>query len=102
MKLYLSPQRNDGSLKYKFSGTDVEVIYNKELKETFDLLDIYFIDEEGEKHIKQPKKLPFMPILNVEEKNGMLYVTVINFYGFNASDSTLFPDWIEVDFDAVY
>lgn len=102
MHVFFSPQRNDDTLDYIFEGNEVEVTYNGDLKESFDLTDMYEVEEDGLRSIKDSKILPIKPIRSVEEKDGKLWVTVLNFHGPNPPHEISWPDWIEVEDGETY
>lgn len=102
MNVFFSPQRDDNKLKYIFNENSVEVTYNDNLKETFDLTDIYEEDEESGKQIKKSKVLPINPISSVKEREGTLWVTVLNFHEPNPPYKVAWPEWIEVEDGATY
>jgi len=96
MWVYFSPQRSNNKLDYNFNGNQVVVTYNNELQETFDLTDMYETTWDGDRRIKDPEILPVKPILSVVEKDGAMWVTVLNFHGPNPPREIAFPDWVEV------
>jgi len=102
MYVFFSPQRYDNKLEYSFDGNHVEVTYNENLKETFDLTDMYKADADGGRRIKESKTLPINPITSVEERNDTLWITVLNFHGANPPHEVAWPEWIEVEDGATY
>lgn len=102
MWLLLSPQRSFNTLDYKFNGNTVGVTYNNDLKETFDLTDMYETTWDGDRLIKESEILPVRPIRSVVEEDGVMWVTVLNFHGANPPEEVAWPDWIEVEDGATY
>lgn len=96
MWVYFSPQRSNNKLDYNFDGNQVEVTYNDDLRETFDLMDIHEYNDEGERVIKSPRVIPVESILSVEKENETLRVTVLNFHGPNPPREVAFPDWVQI------
>jgi len=102
MKVYLSPQRSNNKLEYVFDGHHVEVTYNENLKEAFDLTDVYEEAEDGGKRRKPQEILPVNPIISAEEIDGELHVSVLRYHGTNPPHDVAWPDWIEVEDGATY
>lgn len=96
MKLYLSPQRSDNELSYLFEGNEVTVThktFTDEKTETFDLTDVYQVEDDGLEIIKDSEILPVNPIVSVQEIDGELYVTVLRYHGKNPPHEVAWPDW---------
>lgn len=107
MKLLLSPQRRNDTLKYVFEDDNtVTVNYNGELTETFKLDEIFNEDdgsyEDDNELINQPEILPFQPIISFEDIDGVRHVTVLRSHGSNPPHEVAWPDWIEVEYGTTY
>lgn len=100
MKIFLSPQvSNEENFKYSFNDNVLTVMINNEIDE-FDFkglpngrLDMY--DEKGENLIET--SLTVNPLRAAEKKEGVLYLTLLNRIGINATEEEKFPDWINAE-----
>lgn len=89
MKVLFTPQRpldDRQRIHYEFDGNVVTIKLNG-ITEIIDLTK-WSSDYET--------KLPINPIFSVEEKDGELYVELLNFIGEDATYEERFPDWIDV------
>lgn len=89
MKVLFTPQRplKDGRrIHYNFNGNSVTVEMDG-IVETIDL---------SKWKPGYETKLPVNPVFSVQEKDGELYVELLNFIGEDATFEERFPDWIDV------
>jgi hypothetical protein len=97
MQVFYSPQLNlTDTLTYEFIGEKVIANLNGETDE-FDFTD--FPDGEvsvGGREDNITTTLPICPLIRAKKENGVLYVTLLNYIGKDASYEERFPDWIEV------
>jgi len=92
MKVYLSPQVNNGEkFNYNFNGEVVFVEY-KGITDTFDFATF----PEGAQFEGVETTLEVNPIINVRRENGVLFVTLLNFINSDATEQEKFPEWVEV------
>jgi len=92
MKIYLSPQVNNGEkFNYNFNGEIITVNY-KNINDTFDFTTF----PEGAEFMGIETTLVIDPIVNVKRENGVLFVTLLNFINSDATEEEKFPDWMEV------
>lgn len=87
--VFYSPVRNDDRLEYEFKGKEITCFYNGELFGVYNVDDLIGYDPNF--------KDEFMPIRSVwVDEQGVYWVTVLNYYGFDAPEEVRFPDWVEV------
>lgn len=99
MKILFSPQVHETDrFKYEFENQKVRVTF-KSKKDTFDFSGfpngvLQLEDPEtGEKLIET--ELEINPLISAKKENGILYVELMNFIGFDATEEERFPDWID-------
>lgn len=94
MHVLYSPQFNDNEkIKYAFEKNRVTVEINEQ-KEVFDFQGM----TDGKAENIESDVFEFCPVLSAERKNGVLFLELLNFIGFDASDEECFPEWQEVKF----
>jgi len=92
MKIFLSPQVNNGEkINYNFNG-EVVTVEHKGVTDTFD----FSTFPEGAEFMGVETTLEVNPIINVKRENGVLFVTLLNFINSDATEEEKFPDWMEV------
>lgn len=91
MKVLYSPQANEfEQLMYTFDGEKITANLNGQT----DVYDFSSVPEGKASTIVSD--LPIKVVLDAYRENGVLFVTILNFIGHNATQEECFPDWIEV------
>jgi len=99
MKIFLSPQvRDTDRITYRFEEGLVTATY-RSVTDTFDFREfgdgiLEVVDPQTDEDLIQTI-LDYQPIISAKRENGILYVEVINFIGFDASQEECFPEWID-------
>lgn len=90
MKIYLSPQRNNKKIEYKFEGEKIIATIGN-ITDTFDFSSM----PDG---IMQEVEtiLDINPIVSAKREDRELYVELLNFIDENATEEERFPEWQEV------
>ncbi|WP_346870773.1 hypothetical protein [Clostridium sp. UBA5119] len=91
MKVYLSPQVNGEKFNYNFNG-EVVIVEYKGVTDTFDFATF----PEDAQFEGVETSLEVNPIISVKRENNILYVTLLNFIGSDATEEGKFPEWMEV------
>jgi hypothetical protein len=97
MQVLYSPQFNDvDSISYEFVGEKIICTLNGEVDE-FDFTGLpEGILGAGYRENPIETTLAMNPISGAKRENGILYVTLLNFIGKDATQEERFPEWIEV------
>lgn len=98
IKILLTPQVSDKkNFKYNFND-DVLTIKIGDKNDTFDFtglpdgrLEMY--DKEGNELIQTTLRVN--PLIKAEKKDGVLYLTLLNRIGIDATYEEKFPEWID-------
>lgn len=95
MKVFYSPQVNMMQIiSYQFNREIVTVTINNET-EQFDFSNL----PDGKAENIESDIFEFCPVLSAERKDGMLYLELLNFISFDATEKERFPTWEEVSLD---
>lgn len=95
MKVFYSPQVNMmQTVSYMFNREIVTVTINDEA-EQFDFSNL----PDGKAENMESDIFEFCPVLSAERKDGVLYLELLNFIGFDATEKERFPTWEEVSLD---
>lgn len=93
MKIYFSPivaANPDQRIEYLFSGETITATINGQ-SDTYDFTS--FPDGVATEFTST---LPIVPIMSAKREDGVLWVTVLNFIGDDASEAERFPEWVDV------
>lgn len=91
MRVLFKPQRSDKDLKYEFKDKIIVAVYEGQSDE-FD-----FSHVTDGRMIKCETQLPINPIISAKCENGEFFVELLNFYGKQATQEELFPQWQVID-----
>lgn len=95
MKVKYSPQVNtNDTLSYTFGNDRVLILLN-DIEEIFDFGSL----PDGKAETIESDVFEFCPVLSAERKEGILYLELLNFIGFDATEEERFPEWQEVKLD---
>lgn len=98
MKIFLSPQQAEiSNFKYTFED-DLVIVEKDGVKDEFDftgLPDGVFEKFDKEGNLIVDTLLGENPIIKAKKKNGVLYLTLLNIIGENATEEERFPEWID-------
>lgn len=91
MRVFLSPQfREDDRINYEFKD-DIVVAKMDNKEETFDFSSM----PDGKAERIDSDVFELCPIISAERKSGILFLEIINFISFEASEEERFPEWKE-------
>jgi hypothetical protein len=90
MKIFLSPQRSDRKIEYKFEKEKITVTTD-DMSDTFDFSSM----PDGIMY-EVETTLDINPIISAKRLEGVLYVELLNFIDENATEEEKFPEWQEV------
>jgi hypothetical protein len=92
MQIYLSPQVSEERIEYEFAGEVITATLNG-VTDTFDFTGLTdgFVERADVE-----TDLGVNPIIEAHRENGVLYITLLNYIGFDASEDERFPQWVEV------
>lgn len=89
------PQFNESEkIHYKITNECVKVSI-EEKEELFDFSEM----PNGIAQKIHSDIFEFCPIISAERKEGVLYLELLNFIGFDATEDEKFPEWQEVKLD---
>lgn len=98
IKIFLTPQISEKeNFRYSFEG-DILTIKEGNITDEFDFtglpdgrLEMY--DKEGNELIETTLRVN--PLIKAEKKDGVLYLTLLNRIGIDATYEEKFPEWID-------
>lgn len=92
MRILLTPQVNDITISYSFSGEIITATIG-EVTDTFDFSGF----PDGEINFNDIETiLPSHPVIEAKRENGILSVQLLNCISEDATNEEKFPEWIEV------
>ena len=92
VSIFFAPIVGETIVSYKIEGQKITVSMNG-FSDIFDFTDL----PEGRTTVDQIETvLDPPPIIEAEKRNGVLFLTVLNFIKEGATEFERFPNWIEV------